>query len=57
MNKWVGKLSFILTGIGFIIAGVFAPDAWPTGVELLFGGVGVLLAYLGGWFKSPSPPE
>ena len=56
MSKWVAKLSFIITGIGFIIAGVFAPESLPSGVQMAFGGVGALLAFLGGWFKPPEAP-
>jgi len=56
MTKWVAKLSFIITGVGFIVAGIFAPDMWPASIEIVFGGVGAVLAVLGGWFLRPAPP-
>jgi len=56
MNKWVIKMSFILTGVGFIMAGVFAPEVWPQSVEIGFGLVGTLMAFLGGWLRRPEPP-
>jgi hypothetical protein len=54
--KWIAKLSFIVTGVGFIVAGVFAPDAWPAAVDMIFGGIGALLTFLGGWFRQPTAP-
>jgi hypothetical protein len=56
MTKWVTKASFIVTGIGFILAGIFAPDVWPSAFEMIFGGLGALLTFLGGWYKKPSAP-
>jgi hypothetical protein len=56
MSKLVGKLSFILSGIAAIVMGIFAPDEWPVAAEFIFGGVGVVLVYLGGWFKKMEPP-
>ena len=56
MSKWVAKLSFIITGLGFIIAGVFASEALPDAVNMAFGGIGALLAFLGGWFRTPEAP-
>ena len=57
MSKWVLKVSFIFTGLGFIAAGIFAPEAWPAGVEMVFGALGALITFMGGWFRRPAPPE
>ena len=57
MTKWVAKLSFILTGVGFILAGIYAPEAWPQAVEIGFGLVGTLMAFLGGWLRRPTSSE
>lgn len=56
MSKWVGKLSFICTGIGFIVAGVYFPEIIPTWMNVVFGLVGGGLVYLGGWFRKPEAP-
>jgi hypothetical protein len=55
-KKWIVKLSFFATGLGFIVAGVFSPEALPEYMNFIFGVVGFALSGLGGWFKKPEPP-
>jgi hypothetical protein len=56
MKKFVTKASFIATGVGFIVAGIYAPESLPDAVNLVLGGIGALLAFLGGWFRKPEAP-
>lgn len=56
MKKIVGKASFIVTGLGFIVAGFYFPEQLSDAWNLGFGAVGALLMFLGGWFKKPEAP-
>lgn len=47
-KMWIGKASFIATGIGFIAAGVYSPEALPGSIDTFFGVVGAALMFLGG---------
>jgi hypothetical protein len=57
MKKIVAKASFFATGLGFMIAGLYAPEALPEAFTFVFGVVGFALAGVGGWFLKPEKPE